>query len=161
MLRSVPASPRWLGLAGLLPQLACVAAVASGVGEWRWTALAAGWAYAALILSFLGGTWWGLASAALIRGDGAPDRPVPGWLWLVAVAPSLLALATFMPWVFGHPWPGPSLSALGMALLATPAVDRALVIRGPQALAPPWWLRLRVVLSVGLGLATLVLAGAA
>ncbi len=151
ILRSVPAFPRWLGLAGLLPQFACVAAVSSGVGEWKWTALAAGWAYAAMIFSFLGGMWWGIAATRLAQGS-----PVPGWLWLASVAPSLIALGTFMPWVFGHPWPGPSLEVLGVALLASPLVDRKL-----GNLAPSWWMQLRLVLSVVLGLATLLLAAAA
>ncbi len=147
----VPIIPRWLGLAGLLPQFACVAAVASGAGEWRWVALAVGWGYAALILSFLGGMWWGLGAAGLATGQA-----VPGWLWFAAVVPSLLALATFLPWVFGHEWPGSALGVLGLALLASPLVDRQLA-----GLAPPWWLLLRLVLSTGLGGASLVLSFAA
>lgn len=151
MLGQVPVIPRLLGLAGLVPQFACLAAVASGVGEWRWVALAVGWAYAALILSFLGGMWWGLGAARLATGQA-----VPGWLWFAAVAPSLLALATFLPWVFGSEWPGPALGVLGLALLASPLVDRNLA--GP---VPPWWLRLRLTLSAGLGGASLVLSFAA
>ncbi|MFC3101947.1 DUF3429 domain-containing protein [Altererythrobacter lauratis] len=148
MLACVPPFPRWLGLAGLLPQAACLLAVWSGVGEWRWTALAAAWAYAALIFSFLGGMWWGIAAARLSDG-----RAVPAWVWLAAVAPSLIALASFMPWVFGYPWPAPSLAVLALLLLASPLVDARL-----GDLVPQWWLRLRLALSLGLGTITLLLA---
>ena len=89
-----PPLARLLGFAGLLPQLACALAKWFGSEEWRWTALAMGWAYAALIFSFLGGLWWGLATAALARG-----AQVPHWLWLAAIAPSLLALLTYSSFI--------------------------------------------------------------
>ena len=151
MLRIVPPVPRWLGLAGLAPQVAFVISVWLGPDEWRWTSLAAGWAYAALIFSFLGGMWWGIAAVRLADG-----HRVPGWLWVAAVLPSLLGVVSFMPWVFGQPWPGPSLGWLGVALLLSPLVDRKL-----GDLAPLWWMALRLVLSIGLGAATLLLALAA
>lgn len=151
MLARVPPFPRWLGLAGLLPQFVCLLAVWSGVGEWRWTALAAAWAYAALIFSFLGGMWWGIAAARLADG-----RDVPGWVWLAAVAPSLIALASFMPWVLGYSWPAPSLAVLALLLLASPLVDARMA-----GLVPEWWQGLRLVLSAGLGAITLLLAMAA
>ena len=145
---AMPALPRWLGLAGLLPQLACLAAVWLGPEEWRYAALAIGWGYGALIFSFLGGLWWGIAAGAAARGQA-----VPGWLWIVSVVPSLLALLTYLPWVFGLDWPGPSLVVLGLAILASLAVDRRLSGRE----APGWWFALRLPLSVGLGLATVLL----
>ena len=55
----------------------------------------------------------------------------------------------------GLAWPGPSLVALGIALIAALGVDVALVRDG---FTPPGWLRLRVPLSLGLGLLTLVAA---
>ncbi len=148
---SIPASPRNLGFAGLLPQFACLAAAWAGPPEWRWSALAIGWAYAALIFSFLGGLWWGLAAAS-------PDeaRRAPQWLWVAAVTPSLLALATFLPWVFGAVWPGPSLLVLGAAILVSFLVDARLV-----TIRPTWWMVLRVPLSLGLGTATVLLGLAA
>lgn len=112
----------------------------------RFSALSMGYAYAALILSFLGGLWWGLAAKA----DAAP-----GWIWAAAVAPSLVALASAVPWATGEPWPGPSLYILGVALIASLCVDWLLV---RQAIAPPWWMSLRVPLSVGLGGLTLLAA---
>ena len=143
----VPAWPRWLGLAGLLPQLACLAALLAGPPEWRYAALGIAWGYAALILSFLGGMWWGLAAASLARGER-----VRGGVWIAAVAPSLLALGTYLPWIFAGEWPGPSLVILGLALLGSLFIDRALA-----PLAPDWWMRLRIPLSVGLGGATLAI----
>lgn len=144
-----PPLPRWLGLAGLLPQLAVAAIVFSGDTALHFSALSLGYAYAALILSFFGGLWWGLGAATA--------RP-PEWLWVAAIVPSLLALGTAVPWATGEPWPGPSMIVLGIALIAALGVDRALVSRG---LAPPWWMALRVPLSLGLGLLTLAIGLAA
>lgn len=148
-MQSVPALPRWLGLAGLLPQFACVAVLYAGPAEWREAALAIAFAYAALILSFLGGMWWGIAAAA----PAAQRRKALGWLWIAAVLPSLVALACFLPWALDWAWPEPSLVMLGGALLVTLGVDAKL-----GALAPRWWMTLRVPLSTGLGLATIAAA---
>ncbi|MGB3797257.1 MAG: DUF3429 domain-containing protein [Alteraurantiacibacter sp.] len=150
-MKPTPPAARLLGFAGLLPQFAAVAAAWMGPPEWRWSALAIGWAYAALILSFLGGLWWGMAA-------GAPDagRRAPKWLWVAAVVPSLLALVTFLPWVFGAIWPGPSLIVLGVAIIFSALVDIRLV-----TIRPPWWLALRIPLSLGLGGATILLGFAA
>ncbi|RJY09952.1 DUF3429 domain-containing protein [Aurantiacibacter aquimixticola] len=147
---NLPPLAKWLGLAGLLPQLACVVAVWFGGAEWRWTGLAVGWAYAALIFTFLGGMWWGLAA-------GSPDeaRRAPAWIWIAAITPSMIALATYLPWVFGQTWPGPSLIVLGVGILLSPLVDARMA-----TIRPGWWMRLRVPLSLGLGLATLALAAA-
>lgn len=141
---AVPPPARLLGPAGLLPQGAAALLVVGGPLEWRFTALALAFAYAALILSFLGGLWWGLAAAA---------RQAPGWVYGAAVVPSLFALATCIPWSIGTDWPGPSLIALGLAILASLWVDVRLDRVG---LAPRWWLGLRVPLSLGLGTLTLI-----
>ena len=148
-MQSVPALPRWLGLAGLLPQFTCVAVLYAGPAEWREAALAIAFAYAALILSFLGGMWWGIAAAA----PAAQRRKALGWLWIAAVLPSLVALACFLPWALDWAWPEPSLVMLGGALLVTLGVDAEL-----GALAPRWWMTLRVPLSTVLGLATIAAA---
>ena len=145
---AIPVWPRWLGLAGLLPQWACALAVFLGPEEWRWTALAIGWAYAALIFTFLGGMWWGIAASRVRENER-----VPAWLWVASVLPSLGALATFVPWVLGLAWPQPQLGVLAIAIVASLWVDRRIA---PSA--PSWWMRLRVPLSLGLGAATLLLA---
>lgn len=142
---SPPRLPRLLGLAGLLPQIAALFVILERNAEWRFAALALAYAYAALILSFLGGLWWGLAARA---------ERAPAWLWIAAVVPSLVALASFWPWAMGLPWPGPSLLGLGIALIAALGVDWQLVRAG---LAPPWWLSLRMPLSIGLGGLTLAI----
>ncbi|KQT32261.1 hypothetical protein ASG29_10605, partial [Sphingomonas sp. Leaf412] len=136
---SVPRLARILGYAGLLPQAFAVMVLLKDDPATRFAALAFAFAYAALILSFLGGTWWGLAT----RGG----ERTPAWLWIAAVAPSLLALATALPWWTGQTWPGPSLLVLAGALVAALAVDRAIVAHD---LAPAGWIALRLPLSLGL-----------
>ena len=139
--RSLTPAAIWLGYAGLLPQILCVAL--AGVGhEYAFTALAGGFAYGAAIFSFLGGVWWGQAIASGRTGAGA---------YLVAVMPSLLAVALFLPWSFGWEWPGPALFYLGTLIALSPLVDRAL------GFAKPDFIRLRIHLSVGLGVLTIIL----
>ena len=133
------------GLAGLVPQAICLALVAQG-GPDRWFALAAGCCYAAVILSFLGGLWW---MAGLLGGVRA------GWIYGVAVVPSLIGWAALLPWCFGWRWPGPSLAVLSLALLISPLVDRAL---GRHMALPAGWLRLRIVMATGLGAMTGLIA---
>jgi hypothetical protein len=135
------------GFAGLLPQAIALFLVVTDA-EQRWSALAVGYAYAALIFSFLGGVWWGQAIAM---------KNAPGWIYAAAIAPSLIALATYVPWVIGAEWPGPSLVMLGLCLVLSPLVDRAI---GRSVELPIGWMRLRVMLSSGLGVLTLLLAWA-
>ena len=142
----IPPIARLLGRSGLLPQLAAVALLLSGDPQSRFSALAIAYAYAAIILSFLGGLWWGLAART--------DSP-PRWLWFASVAPSLIALVTAWPWMVGLRWPGPSLVVLGISLIAALLVDRALVKAG---IAPPGWMKLRMPLSLGLGVLTMLAA---
>lgn len=131
--------------------MAALLAVVIGGGDgWRFGALALGWLYAALIFSFLGGLWWGLAAAA------GPRAPV--WLYTASVLPSIVALASLTPWLIGEPWPGPSLVWLGIGIFASPLVDRRVAALG---LAPPWWLPLRLLLSSGLGLMAVAMGLAA
>lgn len=110
--------------------------------EWRYAALAGGFAYGAAIFSFLGGVWWGQALASGRATTGA---------YMLAVMPSLIAVALFLPWTFGWEWPGPALLYLGALILASPLIDRALCF------ADTAFLRLRWHLSVGLGSLTIAL----
>lgn len=138
---SLSPAARALGYAGLLPQIICVAMIVTG-HEWRYVALAGGYAYAAAIFSFLGGVWWGQALASGRATTGA---------YILAVMPSLIAVALFLPWSFGWEWPGPALLYLGALILASPLVDRTL------GFAAPDFLRLRWHLSIGLGALTIII----
>jgi hypothetical protein len=147
--RRVPAAAAALGGAGLLPPALAIAArlTAGGQGDVQLGdfAMLVGLQYVSLILSFLGGLWWGIAAARL------PGNRVAPWL-AVAVLPSLVALGLH---ILSNWFPGPSVVLLALALLATLPVDRRLVGDG---LAPRWWMRLRVPLSCGLAVLTLGLA---
>lgn len=140
-----------LGFAGLLPQVAAVLLLASSAGHAKADALAFGFGlsiasvYAAAILSFLGGMWWGFA---IKRGSQQ------GSLAAVAVLPSLAAVALVLAGAIGLPsrW---ILVALGVVIILTLPVDRRLAATGD---APDGWMALRVPLSLGLGGLT-ILAG--
>ncbi len=135
----------FLGLAGWAPQAICLL-MALRPGAYQDAALSAGCLYAAIILSFLGGLWW---MAGLLTQEKR------AWLYLLAVAPSLGGWAAVLPLAFGGIWPGPSLIALGLMLLASPLAD-LLIAR--HIVFPAGWLRLRLAMATGLGLLTLVLA---
>lgn len=137
----LPSKARWLGYAGLLPQLIAVVLFLRG-GEWGWIAMAGSFAYASLIFSFLGGVWWGQALSV-------PNAP--RWAFVAAILPSLLSLALFLPWTLGWDWPGPSLLWLGLLIGVSPLVDRRLGLGGAS------WIQLRWHLSLGLGALTLLL----
>lgn len=149
-MREVPELAKVLGYAGLLPQAACLLAVFKG-GPAAWTALALSYAYAALILSFLGGVWWGQAVAA---------ARAPGWVWPVAVLPSLIGLGGWFPWTVGLAWPRPELFVIGAGLALSPLVDVALG-RALRKAPPAGWMALRRNLSLGLGGLTLTIAALA
>lgn len=117
-----------------------------GGHQWRYSALAGGFAYAAAIFSFLGGVWWGQALQSGRATTGA---------YAVAVLPSLLSVALFLPWTLGWEWPGPALLYLGALIALSPMIDRAL------GFAHADFLRLRWHLSLGLGGLTIALGLAA
>lgn len=141
-----------LGFAGLLPQVAAVALIVVGRGyptDLAWIPFTLGFGlavlYPAAILSFLGGIWWGFA----MRRSAGQARLVA-----LAVMPSLagVACAAATAILYNSPAAGLPLIALGVSIVATLIVDRRLVVRGE---APVNWLRLRVPLSLGLGLLTI------
>jgi len=116
-----------LGLAGLLPFLAGVAALWLGLG-WAGFALAA---YGAVILAFLGAVHWGLALAQ--PGVASRARLVGG------VLPSLVAWVALLA-----PLPvGLTMLALGLVVFAV--VETIAMRRG---LLPGQYLRLRWVLTI-------------
>lgn len=136
------------GYCGLLPQILAAILVFTD-SEYRWTGLAAAYGYAALIFSFLGGIWWGFGMTA--RKTDAAAGPI----FILAVAPSLISFATYLPWIWGWEWPGPSLAWIGIFLIASPLADRWLQHR---CHLPAGWMKLRWHLSLGLGGLTLLLA---
>lgn len=132
------------GFAGLIPPVTAAAGLfllpPGSPREFAWVALVF---YGALIFSFLGGTWWAFTAA----------RPGAGRL-LLAVGPSLLALATLLLLI--SPLSRPYAAALLAAAIAlSPLADKALDADG---LTPGWWMRLRVPLSIGLALCVVVAA---
>lgn len=135
-----------LGAAGLLPLiLALFVRLAAGAdpdsplpGMIGGLALA----YSAMILSFLGGIWWGVASAR------APAAEQPR-LMAIAVLPSILALLLFG---LSADAPVACSTLLGAVIAATPLVDQMLV---RKALVPRWWMNLRLPLSLALGALTI------
>ena len=127
----IPRSALLLGAAGLLPSLAMPVLLAGGDGAAAF-ALQAGPAYGALIASFIGGAWWGLAA------NKAGDEALTRWL-VLSVLPMLAAwVALLLP-----PQAGLLMLAVIFALL--PLADRA---AQAGALAPDWWWRLRLPLSL-------------
>jgi len=129
-----------LGYAGLLPALFCLLAAVLGPPEWQGLAFRTGALYAGLILSFLGGTWWGIATKAKAK------QAMP--LYVLAVVPTLAALGLLM---LPSPW---RVVLLGVLILLSLVIDRLLV---QLRLAPDLWMKLRVPLSIGLGLLTIAL----
>lgn len=140
----LPRPARLLGWSGLLPAAAALAAALLAPQPWPEFAFRAGALYSGLILSFLGGAWWGLATRA------GPERAWP--LYLVAVVPSLSALALLLVMTPAR------LVLLGLLIMATVVVDRVLV---RLDLAPAGWMALRLPLSLALGLLTVGLGLAA
>jgi hypothetical protein len=146
--RRIPIAPLLLGGAGLLPPaLAIIVRLAAGAdAPLSGAALQLAILYAMLILSFLGGIWWGAGAAK------APPERQSG-LFALAVLPSLAALLLF---ALIEPFPLVGTLLLAATIAASPLVDARLCAMG---LMPAWWMRLRVPLSLLLGALVLVLAG--
>lgn len=142
----MPSWARWLGFAGLIPQALLAAVVIASPSYAGPVASGLALSYAALILSFNGGAWWGLVSRS--------KAPVRGSVWLAAIAPSLIAFGAIGAWVIGLS-PGISLSVTGATLIGALGFDYKLAANG---LCPHGWLRLRTPLSLGLGGLTLLIA---
>ena len=143
----LPPAAHIAGYAGLLPQIVAMAMVFSS-DNLRWIGLAAAYGYAAFIFSFLGGIWWGFGVVA--RKENAHAGPI----FMAAVAPSLIAFVTYLPWILGLDWPGPSMLLLGLCLMTSPLVDLWLQ---SQCRLPDGWMRMRWGLSLGLGGLTIAL----
>ena len=127
----IPRSVLWLGALGLLPFVAAMllAVMAPSIKE---TAVAALIAYGAVILSFLGGTVWGL-----VIGRAGDDRM--GGLLVLSVVPSLIG------WVSLLLPPVMALVLLALSFGCWFVVDTRMA---KQNIAPPWYPRLRLPLTV-------------
>jgi hypothetical protein len=131
----VPMPALLLGLSGLIPPGVLTAVALLDLGLFAPSTPGFVRTYAAVILSFLGGTWWAFACRE--------ERP-RWWLLGLSVLPSLAgwwAIASFRP--------PEALFGLAVLLLGALAVDALLVRR---RLAPAWWIGLRLPLSTGLAL---------
>jgi hypothetical protein len=133
-----------LGLSGLLPQILAAAITLhpphTAFGQF------AAFLYAALIFSFLGGLWWGVA---------AVNVTAPRWLYGIAVMPTLIAFGAGLLWIIRTGSPTQSLTIVGAGLLLAPLVDWHLDRR---RLVPKGWFAMRIILSAGLGALTLLVA---
>lgn len=137
---SMPRVVCWLGVAGVLPFFALAilphTPVAPKIPE---SALLA---YGAVILSFLGGVLWGMSLNGNDTTNGAPRRLIIG------VIASLVGWgALLLPLTAG-------LLTLAASFLALLAVDYILY---RSSYIPPWYLRLRISLTLIVS-ATLMIA---
>ena len=143
---ALPNNAMWLGLAGLMPQLlACVLAYTSK--NWNVYIAVSGFAYAALIFSFLGGVWWGNAMSATKSHL---------WIFVAAICPSLIAWISALMIFTDIKWWPYATSAVAVGLIVSPLVDHQI---GNIIAHPKGWMRLRWILSIGLGFLTLIIAG--
>jgi len=134
--KRIPTAAAVLGLAGAVPFIA--GAAFAWMAEPPWPApmpaqIVA--AYGAVILSFLGGTIWGLTTAATA---GDPLEIDSARLFAASVVPSLIAWGALLL------APLPALIVLAVAFAGQLFVDRWI---DSLQLVPPWWLRLRALLT--------------
>lgn len=142
---SLPRSALVLGLAGLLPQaVACIVVLTHE--DLIIYALVSGFAYSALIFSFIGGVWWGQALVT-------PTRYA--WIFVASVCPSLISWFAALLMFLNMKWWPHAIGAVAIGLMLSPLID--LQIAKVIAL-PRGWMRLRLTLSIGLGCLTLLLA---
>ena len=133
-----------LGLAGLIPFWALTLAYVTGhtIGYGRPEVSFALAAYAATIASFLGGIRWGFAVSDKLQARARVD-------YVISVVPQLVSWAALL--LDGRP----RLLILATVLLLSGPADYRLVTRG---LAPLWFGRLRVALSLFASLSLLFAA---
>ena len=126
--------PRWLTFAGAIPFIACSAALWLAPNQYRGFAVNILTAYAAIILSFLGGIQWGMAVNLI---DTAPTSARN--IFLLSVVPSLLAWGMLL-------LPAPrSRILVAIFLFAFVWVIDALL--NVQKLIPPWFFKLRSMIT--------------
>lgn len=135
----------WLGFTGLLPQVfACALAITNG--SWGIYIPVSGFAYAALIFSFLGGVWW---------GNALSSQKLHLWIFVAAVCPSLIAWIAALLIFVDFRWRPYSNGAIAIGLIISPLIDQQI---GKIISHPKGWMKLRWILSIGLGFLTLIIA---
>jgi hypothetical protein len=135
----IPRAALWLGLAGLLPFLWGAATILHpALAEWTSATVGNRFRgpyvqvfYGAVILSFMSGVLWGFATRASGR--------VAATGYALSVIPAL--------WVFATTGGGPEIASrnLIVGFVGILALDW---LFWRQGLAPEWWLRLRLLLTV-------------
>jgi hypothetical protein len=144
MRESIPLSALLPGLGGLIPFWLLALSVVLPIGIPPVIALVAFITYGAVILSFVGAIWWGLAAASPDSPDN-PDSP-RAMMFLWSVTPALIGwLATLVAADLG-------VLILAAGFLLQWAFDAVLINRAPRFI-PPWVFRLRTLLTAGVLLA--------
>ena len=96
----IPPTAKFLGYTGVLPFLACDLVAVFGAGDFSTYALSSFLAYSAIILSFLGGIRWGVATLM----DQFQGRAM-----IISVLPGLWAFACLI-------WPDSVIAVWGLML---------------------------------------------
>jgi hypothetical protein len=139
----IPLSVLLPGLAGLFPFVVLSLSEVLGLAIPSVVALLAFNTYGAVILSFVGAIWWGLAAATR---QSAPKAVMFYW----SVTPALIGwFATLVP-----PDIGVLMLSAGFALQW---LGDAWLVRAYTGIAPPWLFALRTILTAGV-LATMAIA---
>ncbi|HET8545154.1 MAG TPA: DUF3429 domain-containing protein [Pseudolabrys sp.] len=124
----------WLGALGILPFLGLSVVAWVAPENLALAAVEAVVAYGAVIVSFIGGALWGFASHHLT----GKQATMAGAVLAVSVLPSLVGwLALLLPTAW-------SVALLSVAFAAVLGLDHWVM---SIALAPRWWMRLRLPLS--------------
>ena len=127
----VPAVPKFLGYAGLLPFLALSAGLWFVPQQYTSQVSQALLAYGGVILSFMGAIHWGVA----INLESTIQKKQLGW----SVVPPLIAwVALLLPEIYGY-----SLLTVAFAVLCM--LDSYMT---KQKTMPPWYPRLRIPLTI-------------
>ena len=145
MTKDIPRLPLWLGLGGLVPFWIAGVGIWIVAAPWALLLLYAQLAYAALITSFLGAVHWGvvLGRAAALAEPHLDPRAPTMLVWGVVPALAAWVIILGTPFV-GVVWLGPLLM---IVLLATAYF--ADIQAANAGLMPPWYLRLRKILTIG------------
>ncbi len=138
-MRALPLFAVLLGIAGLVPFVACSLGALTFQGDWATRSLLALSAYGAVILAFLGGVHWGIGLEAGVTQAPRTQRARFG----LGVLPSLIGWAGLLVTFVGLPIVGIGILTAGFIGL-TVAEARATT----AGLLQPAYMALRWVLSV-------------